>query len=127
MAHVLLIEPDRDLSLLYVRALEHAGHSVYSTATIQRAVSLLDSEDIDVMILELQLAQHNGIELLYEMRSYVDWNRIRIIIQSSIPEHKTMNSQTMQHLHVDQYLYKPKATLFELCTAVQKTLNRQKA
>ena len=125
MSRILLVEPDRYLAELYSRALSHNGHSVLCARTVARAITLLDTERIDVLIVELQIAQHNGIELLYEMRSYVDWNDIRIIIHSYVPEHKTMVSKTMQQLNIDTYLYKPRTSLFELCAQVERTAIRQ--
>jgi DNA-binding response OmpR family regulator len=125
MARIVVVEPDKHLASIYMQALEHAGHSVYLAATIERAVAILDSKAIDMLIVELQIAQHNGIELLYELRSYADWNRVRIIIQSYIPEGRMMSSQTVKHLGVDSYLYKPKTSLFELCATVQNVLDRQ--
>jgi len=125
MAQIVVVEPDKLLALIYKQALEHAGHSVDLAATIQRAVTILDLKAIDMLIVELQIAQHNGIELLYELRSYTDWNRVRIIIQSFVPEGRMMSSQTVQHLGVDSYLYKPKTSLFELCMTVESMLDRQ--
>lgn len=127
MSNILLVEPDKYLASLYAQALKESGYEVFQARTIEHAVVLLDTNHVDVLILELQIAQHNGIELLYEMRSYEDWNAIRIIVQSTIPQHTFMPSITVKHLRVDEYLYKPKTSLFALCATVQKVLSRQHA
>ena len=125
MHRILLVEPDQYLSRLYSTALTHRGHTVIVARTVAQSVALLDSEQIDIMIIELQIAQHNGIELLYEMRSYVDWNKIRIIIHSSVPEQKMMTSKTIAQLDVDKYLFKPRTSLSELCENIDQIMSRQ--
>ena len=125
MARILLIEPDKQLASLYCQALEHAGHSVDQALAIERAVTMLDTEKYDLLILELQIAKHNGIELLYELRSYADWDGVRVIIQSAVPEHFMTPNQTVQRLGIDHYLYKPKTSLFDLCATAQAVLDRQ--
>ena len=125
MHRILLVEPDQYLSKLYSAALTHKGHEVIVARTVAQSVALLDSEQIDLMIIELQIAQHNGIELLYEMRSYVDWNKIRIIIHSSVPEQKMMTSKTIDQLDVDKYLFKPRTSLSELCENIDQIMSRQ--
>lgn len=125
MHRILLVEPDQYLSRLYSTALTHRGHAVIVARTVAQSVALLDSEQIDLMIIELQIAQHNGIELLYEMRSYVDWNKIRIIIHSSVPEQKMMTSKTIAQLDVDKYLFKPRTSLSELCENIDQIMSRQ--
>lgn len=127
MARILLIEPDKQLASLYCQALEHAGHSVDQALAIERAVTMLDTEKYDLLILELQIAKHNGIELLYELRSYADWDGVRVIIQSAVPEHFMTPNQTVQQLRIDHYLYKPKTSLLALCATVQSVLDRQYA
>ena len=125
MVRILLVEPDYYLAELYTRALQYNGHVVICARTVEHAVTLLDTEEIDLLIVELKISQHNGIELLYEMRSYVDWNAIKIIIHSIVPEHKIMSSKTIHQLGVSSYLYKPRTSLFELCTEVERTATRQ--
>jgi len=66
--------------------------------------------------LELQLASHNGIEFLYELRSYNDWQSIPVIIHSLVPA--TAFTNIAPELGVVSYLYKPTTTLKKLCTSV---------
>ena len=125
MNRILLVEPDQYLAVIYSSALQHNGHIVSIARTVAQSVNLLDAEKFDLMIIELKIAQHNGIELLYEMRSYVDWNKIRIIIHSSVPEQKMMTSKTIDQLDVDKYLFKPRTSLSELCNSVEQIMSRQ--
>jgi len=118
--HILLIEPDRLLAATYLAALEHVGHTVAHAVSAQDAVHLADTCTPDLVILELQLPRHNGVEFLYEFRSYAEWLRIPVVLHTFVPPHELAQSATMRaELGVARTLYKPSTTLAQLCTAVQ--------
>lgn len=120
--HILLIEPDRMLAETYRQSLLTAGHTVTPCASAQAAIIAADQQRPDVVVLELQLIEHSGIEFLYEFRSYTDWHAIPIIVQSQVPIHEfSGNWQLLQkQLGVNQYLYKSHTTLKQLCATVEK-------
>jgi DNA-binding response OmpR family regulator len=124
MAHVLLIEPDRLLAESYLQALQAAGHEVVACAGAQTAIQAADQTRPDVVILELQLVEHSGVEFLYEFRSYPDWQTIPVVVQSYIPSVEFAdNQQSLRgQLGVTAYLYKPRTTLRQLVAAVNRQL-----
>jgi DNA-binding response OmpR family regulator len=124
MANILLIEPDRILAETYRQALSHAGHQVAVCAGAQAAIMVADQIDFDIVIVELQLTTHSGIEFLYEFRSYTDWQRIPAIIHSHVPpgEFKDNHQLLKGELGVAAYLYKPHTTLAKLNDAVSQQL-----
>ena len=124
MAHVLLIEPDRVLAETYLRALQSAGHTVVACAGAQAAIMAADQTPPALVILELQLVGHSGIEFLYEFRSYTEWQPIPIIIQTSVPPAEFNDSRRVLHdeLNVSDYLYKPQANLGHLLEMVSQHL-----
>lgn len=117
---ILLIEPDHVLARTYGQALQDAGHEVVIEPTAQAAISAADADQPDLIILELQLVEHSGIEFLYELRSYSDWQAIPVIIQSQVPPAEfTDNWQLLQdELGIQAYLYKPRASLRDLLQAI---------
>jgi DNA-binding response OmpR family regulator len=120
VACVLLIEPDRVLARTYFDALTHAGHEVHICATAQGGIYCADDFKPDVVILELQLVAHSGIEFLYEFRSYPDWQNIPVIITTNVPAGEFSGSWRLlrNQLGVSQYLYKPHTTLKKLLNTV---------
>ncbi len=117
--NVLLIEPDQILAQTYQRAMERAGITVRRAADVQAAVHLIDQELPGCIILEVQQAGHNGIEFIYEIRSYPDWQAIPIIIVSGIPSDELgLTEKTKQQLKIKSYHYKPHLTLSKLTSAV---------
>ena len=116
---ILLVEPDTLLARTYERALQGAGHTVKVTASAQTAVHLADKWLPDIVILELQLPRHNGIEFLYEFRSYGEWISIPVIIHTFVPLSELMPAVTLRtQLGVQRLLYKPKTSLATLCAVV---------
>ncbi len=124
MSRILLIEPDRPLAESYHRALTRAGHKVVVCAGAQTAILAADKLRPDLVILELQLVEHSGIEFLYEFRSYTDWQTIPLIIQSQVPpgEFATNWQLLKDELGVQAYLYKPHTSLRELLARVEQGL-----
>ena len=123
LGHVLIIEPDVLLGRVYVKALEEAGYSATNVTNAQTAVDSADILSPDVVILELQLVAHNGLEFLYEFRSYSDWQRVPVIIHSLTPQHAMLKTPELRyHLGVVNYLYKPTATLTDLIEAVHSVI-----
>lgn len=121
MAKILLIEPDTILAQTYYAALKQNGHKVLVCGNAQQAVFLLDEHAVDVIVLELQLAEHNGVELLHEIRSYPEWDEIPVVLHSFVPQTQSaLGEQFWNQLGIVQYLYKPHASLRRLNQVVSQ-------
>jgi DNA-binding response OmpR family regulator len=124
VAEILLIEPDRLLAESYVQALQAAGHEVNAASGAQAAILAADAIHPDLVILELQLVEHSGIEFLYEFRSYTDWQNIPVLIQSHVPAAEFSDNRQLlkDELGVREYLYKPRTSLSRLIASVNEHL-----
>jgi DNA-binding response OmpR family regulator len=129
MAKILLIEPDKILADTYARALEQAGHKVTHCFTAQTAVLVADQAKPELVILELQLVEHSGIEFLYEFRSYSDWQDVPVLIHTTVPISEFADNLELlkSELNVAGYLYKPQTDLKDLVAAVNRQLATIKA
>jgi DNA-binding response OmpR family regulator len=121
---ILLIEPDRVLADTYRQALQSAGHHISVALTAQAAISAADAGRPDLVLLELQLVEHSGIEFLYEFRSYPDWQGIPVIIHSQVPVDEFNGSQSILQgqLGVSDYLYKPHTSLRQLLRRIDQAV-----
>ena len=123
MSRILLIEPDRQLAKTVAGLFEHQSHTVKLAATAQAAITAVDEDYPDIIILELQLSVHNGIEFLYELRSYADWQDIPVIVYSQVPPTiKAISPQLWDRLGIVAYHYKPIAKLADLSNSVDNVL-----
>jgi DNA-binding response OmpR family regulator len=121
MSYVLLLEPNTLLARTYTQILTQAGHTVMPVCGAQQAIHAADQHTPDVVILELQLPAHNGIGFLHEFRSYPEWQGVPVIVNTTLaPALMQRYIPTLQQdLGVRVVLYKPTATLVDLCRAVK--------
>lgn len=123
MANILLIEPDKILADTYRRALEHAGWQVRVAANAQLGLDCADACRPDVVVLELQLAGHNGVEFLYEFRSYAEWFDVPVIVHTLTPPTAFAEQEILRNqLGVVAYQYKPNTKITQLIASVREQL-----
>ena len=119
MKELLFIEPDKILGNTYLRYFGSKNYSVRVTGSAQEAIILADDITPDLVIVELQLRLHNGIDFLYEFRSYSDWHQIPIIILSIVPSNEFPSDKNFwSTLNIHKYIYKPKLKLSSLLTEI---------
>jgi DNA-binding response OmpR family regulator len=127
MARILVLEPDRLLAETYRRALEHAGHDARYVTSGQAAVDSADQQVPDLIVLELQLPAHNGLEFLYEFRSYTDWQQIPVIVNTNIPLSSvgSVEENLYGKLGIKAWHYKPETSLQLLIRSVNEELQNR--
>ena len=126
MYKILLVEDDTWLSDLYKDVLSaDPSTTVLVAPSAGDALSTLDSHaDIDLILLDMFLPDHNGIEFLHEMASYSDINHLPVIVLSSVYQHDFATSdERWRHYGVVKYLYKPQTKPADLLAAVKKQLS----
>lgn len=93
---VLLVEPDRVLASVYATALRAAGHTVVRTVSAEGAVERVDAKLPELVVLSSELARHNGIEFLYEFRSYSDWQKVPVVLLTNMPRGDLVANASLQ-------------------------------
>lgn len=118
--NIILVEPDKLLANTYRQAFEAAGHNAVMCASAQSAIFAADECMPDIVILELQLIGHSGLEFLYEFRSYPEWQHIPVIVNTTIPAGEFSGSWAIltNQLGVTGYHYKPLTSLRALLRSV---------
>ena len=122
MSTILLVEPDMLLAQTYMRSLALAGHIVHVARSAQAAVDALDEYGADLILLEIQLPAHNGVEFLHELRSYAEWQEIPVVVNSymALSHLSHVREALRRDLGVAAILYKPQLSLDELTTCVRR-------
>lgn len=69
MAKILLVEDDEDFALTLVSGLENERHTVEHALDGKDALAFLDASTYDIIVLDWQLPQVSGIEVLQAFRS----------------------------------------------------------
>ena len=117
--HILLIEPDVIIAATYSDVLARKGRTVSSVSDAQVAVQAADIQQPDVVVLNMELARHNGIEFLYEFKSYTEWRDVPVVLLVSPLNHDLADNETLRRdLGVKQVLVQSQLTLKKLCDSV---------
>lgn len=67
MARLLIIDDEGDIRHLYAAELEDEGHEVSTAGNSRDALALLHSREFDLVVLDIQLDQESGLELLQKI------------------------------------------------------------
>lgn len=117
---ILLVEPNRINANIYKSALAKSGHKIFVAHQAESAIHLLDKHQVDLVVLELQLGDHNGVEFMYELRSYTEWHNLPIVVHSLVPEYQAnLNADAKKSLGIVDYLYKPTTSLEKLVLVLE--------
>lgn len=120
MNNVLIVEPNKVLAKTYAKSLDLIGIKSYIASGAQEAIDCADNNTPNIVLLELQLAEHSGLEFLYEFRSHTDWRHVPIIINTNIPSQRiTQNKQQLDRLGIRKVLYKPQASLNDITREIR--------
>lgn len=123
MKHILVVEPDTVLANIYKSALQKQEYSVAVAGNAQLAIDQIDAWRPDIVVLELQLGGHGGVEFIYELRSHIDLQDIPIIIHTLTPLQDVKKfSKALDLLKVYTLLYKPTSSIQTLSNKIKHAL-----
>ncbi len=115
---ILIIEDDTELADVIARKLENAGFAILSTTDGLEGIRLVDSEELDLILLDLALPDVDGIDVLRHLRQRT---ALPIVIISG----RTEEAERVVGLELgaDDYMAKPFG-LNELLARVRVVLRR---
>ena len=115
----LIVETDKLLADSLASALRRSGHQSLWKVDLQSALEVLDSDKPDLIILDLALAERSGAELLYEIRSYPEWQNLPVIIWSDLSEADSRPMiEGLKDLRISSYYHKSGSRLNNLLRSV---------
>ncbi len=121
---VLIIEPDRLLSKIYLDFFSKEDFDIEIAHNAQNAINSVDKNIPSAIVIELQLTDHSGLEFLYELRSYKDLQQVPVIVYSIVPvdEFKDSMESLLTELNVSKYLEKETTPLWYLSDELKKII-----
>jgi CheY-like chemotaxis protein len=121
MSRILLLQSDDQLATNSAAYLKHKGFAVSIHKDPQTAVAETDKKLPDVVILDLSLAGRSGVEFLYELRSYPDWQSIPVIVTGNLTlRHIQPFLDSFNQLNVSVYLPRQVTSLSRLTQEILK-------
>jgi DNA-binding response OmpR family regulator len=119
-AKILVVDDERTVRMMLETALRAQGYRVQSAATGREAHNLLRSEEFDLVLLDLQLGDTDGIEILRETKS--TWPATEVILLTA---HGSINSAIAAlRLGAFDYLLKP-AQIQDIRERVERGLEQR--
>lgn len=100
--HILVVEDDKQIQNFIGYSLETAGFPYIAVGTGENALSLLVSEPVDLMLLDLGLPDLDGMDVIRKVRQ---WSQLPIIVVSARDQDK--EKVAALDLGADDYLTKP--------------------
>lgn len=120
MSHVLIVDADRSLRSIAKKAFEAMGFTAAAVSSAEQAIAACEERCPDVIVLDLQLRGHSGVELLHELRSYAEWQQIPVVLYTGVPKSDLAGFDTAFAMAgIQAYCYKPETSLKKLIGVVQ--------
>jgi DNA-binding response OmpR family regulator len=120
-ARILVVDDERSVRMMLETALRAQGYRVQSAATGREARDLLRSEEFDLLLLDLQLGDTDGIEILREAKGA--WPATEVILLTA---HGSINSAIAAlRLGAFDYLLKP-AQIQDIRERVERGLEQRR-
>jgi len=117
---VLVVEDDEDIAQLIALQLRREGFEVFTTAYGEEAVSLAQTEAIDLVTLDMMLPDISGMEVLHQFKANPETAEIPVIIVSVLLPDQTGDAEQ----NAIEHITKPFA--FEkLIESIRRTLGSQ--
>jgi DNA-binding response OmpR family regulator len=69
MARILLVDDEEHIRHYYTAELSEEGHKVFTVASGHNLLKRIDSLQPEVVVLDIRLVDHDGLELLQEIRN----------------------------------------------------------
>lgn len=99
---ILIVEDDAQIRNFIAYTLKQEGFTYQTARTAQEAMSILVSQNVDLMLLDLGLPDFDGMEVIEKVRS---WSEIPIVIVSTRDQDK--DKAAALDAGADDYLTKP--------------------
>jgi len=115
MKKILIVDDEEVIRMLYGEELEDEGYKVITTGTGLGLVELVDRERPNLIILDIKMAEHNGLDLLQDIRK--EFYNIPVILCSAYSSYKG----DLKSIAADYYVVKS-ADLSELKRKIKMAL-----
>lgn len=103
--HILVIDDSRENRVYLQLRLNKDGYQVFQAESGEDGLELLETESIDLVLLDMQMPQMSGLETLAELRRRHPFRRLPVIMLSA--ETDTARKVEALELGADDYLPKP--------------------
>ncbi len=103
MFHILVTEDDKNTARLMKAVLKHAGYEVFLAENGEDALDIMDTQHIDLVVLDIMMPKMDGYEFTEQLRSCHNNTPILMVTAKQLPEDKCKGFIS----GTDDYMVKP--------------------
>ncbi len=103
MFQIMVVEDDKSTAKLMRAVLTHNGYKVFQAANGQEALEMLDSQHIDLIVLDVMMPVMDGYEFTEQLRRCGNNTPILMVTAKQLPEEKCRGFL----VGTDEYMVKP--------------------
>lgn len=103
MFQILVVEDDKNTARLMQAVLRRAGYQTYHAENGMDALNLMDTQHVDLIILDIMMPKMDGYEFTKQLRSCKDNTPILMVTAKQLPEDKCKGFI----VGTDDYMVKP--------------------
>ena len=103
MFQILVVEDDKNTARLMRAVLTHADYEVFQASNGQEALDLMDSQHVDLILLDVMMPVMDGYEFTDQLRKSGDNTPILMVTARQLPEEKCRGFL----VGTDDYMVKP--------------------
>ncbi len=118
MKKILIVDDEEVIRMLYGEELEEEGYEVITAGSGHGLMEMIERDKPDLVILDIKMAEHDGLDLLQEIRK--DFYNIPVILCSAYSSFKG----DLKSIAADYYVVKS-ADLSELKQKIKMALEGQ--
>jgi len=115
MKKILIVDDEDVIRMLYAEELKEEGYDVITTGSGHGLIELVEQERPDLIVLDIKMAEHNGLDLLQDIRK--EFYNIPVILCSAYSSYKG----DLKSIAADYYVVKS-ADLSELKRKIKMAL-----
>lgn len=104
-ARLLVVDDNKVNRLLLMRSVELLGHRAASAENGRMALEMLRAEPFDLVLLDMEMPEMDGFQVLEHMVTDADWREVPVIVTSSLEG--LAHVVRCIELGADDYLHKP--------------------
>ena len=119
MFQIMVVEDDKSTAKLMRAVLTHNGYKVFQAANGQEALEMLDSQHIDLIVLDVMMPVMDGYEFTEQLRRCGNNTPILMVTAKQLPEEKCRGFL----VGTDDYMVKP-VNVEEMLLRIKALLRR---
>lgn len=120
MTRIAIIEDDPVINQMYRMKFEADGFEVHVADDGKRGVEIVKRHQPDIILLDLQMPNMNGVEALTEIRSQAWGKDIPVLILTNLGEEEAPSE--IKDLNISSYIVKAALTPKQVVARVKQTL-----